>query len=55
MKIFDDAQKICSEMCGIDNGRLYEPKRPWEFFHDLSIGGKIFQATKTSFMAGTKW
>ena len=26
VKIFDDAQKICSEMCGIDNGRLYEPK-----------------------------
>ena len=26
VKIFNDAQKICSEMCGFDNGRLYEPK-----------------------------
>ena len=36
VKIFNDAQKICSEMCGFDNGRLYEPK-------DLDNFSKIYE------------
>ena len=36
VKIFGDAQKICSEMCGFDNGILYEPK-------DLENISKIYE------------
>ena len=52
VKIFDDAQKICSEMCGIDNGRLYEPKDLENFSMIYQLAEKFSKQPKLHLWLG---